>query len=256
MTIPFDNSYLSGVILTILGLILGFIFSRITNRLTQIKYWVRTTKLAISADDGIHGRLEIKHQDVQLKNFYFSNIRLRNESHTDLENVRIAFFVGKDVLILTDYIRYNSSISRISYSPEYSEVLNQPNNPLIFTRREYILPVLNRGQEVHLELTLTHGEHAQSPVIYGSCLHRGVKLSERPNEIEFHGVPMSKTLPWAIIAGLAIYSLMSSFVMSGWIVGIVCLITGFFGQSISAYLIRGWCYIFRKIGLIPPNDEL
>lgn len=249
----FENQYASGVILTVIGALIGIIVSRITGKLSIVTYSVSTSKLGETADNNIHGKIEVHHKERLLPNFYFSKIKIFNPSNNDLENVKLTFFVRQGVLILSDFIKYENAVCSIPYSQEYQSMIQNQNYDLFSTIREYNIPVLNRGQSISLELTLTHGPELKFPIISASMVHKGAKLIESYYSAHFHGVPTTRTLPWAIILGIVLYLAIPLFIINPWVVGIAMLLYGFFAQSVAAFIIKVCDKIGEKIGILPPK---
>jgi hypothetical protein len=245
----FQNQYASGIILLIVGAILGVIVSKIKSRISLVTYSVSTSKLGETANNTIHGKIEVRHRDQILPNFYFSRVRVQNISNSDLEGIRILFYVGDGVLILSDYIRYENEVRVIPYTAEYAAVIEKSDSPMFFARREYNVPVLNRGQAIVLELTLTHRAELGFPYLYASMVHKGAKLVEKPYTIEYHGVSVKRTFPWAIIIGVILYVIASAMSLNPWIGYATMLIYGLFAQSVSAFLIKSKDWVIKKIGI-------
>jgi hypothetical protein len=248
----FNNQYACGTILAFVGALIGYIFAKFASKMAVISYNVSTAKLGETASNDIHGKIEVSHGGQLLPNFYFSKIKIQNCSTQDLENIRLLLYVGDGVLILSDFIRYSNAVRKIPYSADYASVTANPQDPLFFTRREYEIPVLNRGQTILAELTLTHRMDVAFPLIVASMVHKGVKLIEQPHTAEFHGISIRRTLPWAIIIGAVSYIGISTMCSNIWLGSGIMLLYGFFAQSISAYVLKGGDKISRILGITPP----
>jgi hypothetical protein len=248
----FENQYARGIILTFVGTLIGYLVTKITSKMSLVAYSVSTSKLGETANNDIHGKIEVRHRDQILPNFYFSRIKIQNYSNKDLEGVRVLFYVSDGVLILSDFIRYEKEVRRIPYSEEYDSIIVNPQNPLFFTRREYEIPVLNRGQSIILEMTMTHRPDVPFPYIHASMIHKGAKLIEKPYTKEVHGISIRRALPWAIILGIVLYLIVSVASFNPWIGNGIMFVYGLFSQPISAILIKSIDGIARKIGISPP----
>lgn len=249
-----ENEYVRGAILTLAGTFIGVIVTKLFSRMSLVTYSVSTSKMGETTNNTIHGKIEVRHKDQLLPNFYFSRIKIQNISNADLEQIRLLFYVGDGVLILSDFIRYEKEVRLIPYTNEYKAILADPQNPLLFSRREYDIPILNRGQSILLELTLTHRPNVGFPYLHASMVHKGAKLIEKPYTLEFFGVSIRRTLPWAIILGIVLYIFVSSTLMNPWLSGGILIVYGFFGQLLAAVLIKSIDKMARKLGLLPPID--
>src|SRR3989338_6521031 len=249
-----ENQYVRGAILTFVGTIIGIIVTKFFSKMSLVTYSVSTSKMGETTTNNIHGKIEVRHKDQILPNFYFSRIKIQNCSNIDLERVRVLFFVGDGVLILSDFIRYEKEERIIPYSDDYKAVLSDANNPLFFTRREYEIPVLNRGQSMILELTMTHRPDVSFPYLHASMVHKGAKLVEKPYTLEFFGISIRRTLPWAVILGIVLYISVSFMSLNPWLSGGILIVYGFFAQLLSAVLIKGIDKMDRKLGILPPID--
>ena len=241
----FQNQYMIGIILLIVGAILEKIVSKIRSRISLVTYSVSTSKLGETANNDIHGKIEVRHKDQVLPNFYFSRVRVQNISNSDLDGIRLLFYVRDGVLILSDFIRYENEVRHIPYTAEYVAI----NSPIIFSRREYDIPVLNRGQSIVLELTMTHSAEMGFPYLCASMVHKGAKLIEKPYTTEFHGVSIKRTLPWAIILGVILYIILSVMLLNPWIGYAIIFIYGLFAQSVAAFIIKVKDWAIKKIGI-------
>lgn len=250
----FENEYVRGAILTLVGALIGAIITKFTSKMSLVTYSVSTSKLGETTTNYIHGKIEVRHKDQILPNFYFSRIKIQNLSNTDLESIRLLFFVGDGVLILSDFIRYEKEVRLIPYSDEYKVILANPQNPLFFSRREYEIPVLNRGQSIILELTMTHRADVGFPYLRASMVHKGAKLVEKSYTLEFFGVSIRRTLPWSIVLGIAFYIFVSYLSLNPWLGGGILIIYGFFAQLLAAVFIKSIDRMARKLGLLPPID--
>jgi hypothetical protein len=247
-----ENQYFRGTILTLVGTIIGVIVTKMTSRMSSVTYSVSTSKMGETATNDIHGKIEVRHRDQMLPNFYFSRVKIQNYSNEDLERIRVLFYVGDGVLILSDFIRYEKEVRLIPYTEDYKAIIANPQNPLLFTRREYEIPVLNRGQSIILELTMTHRTDVGFPYLHASMVHKGAELVEKPYTTEFLGISIRRTLPWAIIIGIILYIFVSLMSLNPWISGGIMIVYGFFAQLLSALLIKSIDRIARKIGISPP----
>lgn len=252
LKVLFENQYANETLMVVIGTLIGYIATKFTSKMSVVTYNVSTSKLGETANNDIHGKIEVSHRGQVLPNFYCANIVVQNSSTQDLENIQMLFFVGDGVLILSDFIRYTNAVKKIPYSSEYEEISKTPSNKNFFSRREYLIPVLNRGQSINVELTLTHRPDVGFPYINASMVHKGAKLIERPNVIALHGIPMNRTLPWGIALGITLYVVVSLSALNPWISGLILLLYGFFAQSISALALKMIYKVFRWVGILPP----
>src|SRR5689334_22500605 len=113
----------------------------------------------------------------------------------DYENVVVRTFTS-DTVLLTERTDIVDTTQIARWTDEFSQQLavipgQQPTEAqlnLHGMRREYLLPIVNRGQRVRFHF-LNAAKTQQMPSIWLEAVHKGVKVKFRPARIEILGVP-------------------------------------------------------------------
>src|SRR5690606_33323983 len=109
-------------------------------------------------------------------------------------------------------------------------------------QREYIVPIMNRGQTVKITL-LNSGKTAEQPSIWLSVIEKGVKLRFNIPQAQILGVPQPRAAFVGVLIGIVVVIALISFVYDPWALAIVSLIYGLVAQIPGAYAIR----LLRKV---------
>lgn len=226
------------------GILAAVIVQQILNRRGVLSYFVQHQSLGISAEDSTFGNVKITWNDSPVSNLYLSTIELVNESSKDLQNVHVKAY-SDDTILLTEFPHLVGTTECIKYSPAYQQDLYVPpgDSPtdrqleLYRKRREYIVPVMNRGQVVRFQY-LNTSKTPEQPHIWIDLVHPGIVLKFRQPQTQVLGVPQ----PWAslagAIAGIVFATILYTYSPFTWLTAFGCLIFGFFAQIPGAYTIR------------------
>ena len=117
---------------------------------------MRYEHLGASTDDVALGSVRVTWQGVELSNLYIAIIELRNNSVVDLVDVVAVAYSFEDTTILTERTEIVGEPQILDWTDDYRTKVSVPDgqNPttaqqqLRRHRREYKIPVMNRGQRV------------------------------------------------------------------------------------------------------------
>ncbi len=248
------------------------------NRRSQLTYHVTYDRIGISAFDNIHGDVLVTVGGEKVQNLFMSNIWVENRSIRDLEDLEIKVFCGQDMVLMTEQTLIQGTVENLKYSPEFEKIFNkmvnattkindlnvvgktqeiakirlnqQKNWQTYTTSRGYFVPMLGRGQTIKLTY-MTEVKSGAYPAIYIACQKAGVRVKyKEPYQPVWHiwGVPLAE----AGIVGVIIVSIIGIMVISlisiHWIVGIVCLVIGLFGNVVGASVVKFYRW-FRNLAI-------
>lgn len=123
---------------------------------------------------------------------------------------------------------------------------NEPTEQQIDTynhSREYIVPVLNRGQRVVMTYLTTVPGGVQAPGAWLDMLHEGAKVQYRQVVPQIHGVPVRLAISVGIVVCLAVLVVASYTITEPWAAAAVCMVFGLFAQSVGAFMYHGLRFI-------------
>ena len=164
----------------------------------------------------------------------------------DYEDLIIAVYSGGTEL-LSEQTRISGSPAVLQRSEYFSKLLHiekgeEPTKnqlEIYATQREYIVPVMNRGQII----TITYANSVTDYSMLGiwlSVTKKGVKLIERkPQQIVF-GVQQPRAALMGVIIGLFTLPFLVLNMSNVWIVAFVIYFYGLIAQVPGAYAIKAW----------------
>ena len=206
-------------------------------------YHVTHSRVGVSADDPIYGSVGVTWNDNPANNLFFSVIELANESATDYESVVVRIF-SNNTALLSESVFVADSVMPISYSDEYRRTIavppGQTPTPEQFaiynSRREYLIPVLNRGQVVRLSV-LNAAHEEGGPSIWLDIQHTGVICKFKPPGVHVLGVARSKAILVGSLFGLVTVTMLPGAIESDLFVALL------------SFLI-GWLVLLPGIGIV------
>lgn len=226
----------------VLGIFIKGIWDKFKKRIICLRYTVWHQYLGASVDDTRFGSLKLLYNDNPIKSLYMSNIYLTNESEQDLSGLEINIICDQGSAILISYGKNRGSLKELTFADEYNTVLleQKPGNMgYIFGRRDYKVPVLNRGDKVDFTLLTTNFKGLQ-PVLTVSCDHPGVKIKYGNVLPKLFGEPQAQSAWIGSLAALLLCMPIIVFIKSKTIAVLVAAITCLFAILLGIVLIKFW----------------
>jgi len=231
------------------GLIKG-IWDKFKKRIVCIRYTVWHQYLGASVDDPRFGSLKLLYNDNPIKSLYMSNIYLANESEQDLSGLEINIICDQGSAILISYGKNRESLKELTFAEKYNTVLleKKPENmAYIFGRRDYIVPVLNRGGKVDFSLLITNFKGLQ-PVLTVRCDHPGVKIKYGSVLPKLFGEPQAQSAWIGSLAALLLCIPIIVFIKSKIVAVLVAAIICLFAVLLGIVLIKFWKLLIKILG--------
>lgn len=196
---------LSGVF----GVLLTLITQRLLNKRSVFSYTVTHNRVGWSVEDAIYGSVKVTWNNAPVNRLYLSTVEVKNQSMKDHESVVMRVF-SNDTILLTDATRIGNGIEPVDLTEEYKNKLtvsgdSQPTEEqrdLYHHRRDYFVPVINRGQSLRFEL-LNAPHTKEEPTVWLDILHKGVICKFQAPSLQIMGVPQ----PTVIWAGITVSAL-------------------------------------------------
>lgn len=230
------------------GIFIKGIWDKFKKRIICLRYTVWHQYLGASVDDTRFGSLKLLYNNTPLKSLYMSNVKLINESEKDLSALEVNIVCDQGSAILVSYGKNRASLKELKFTDEYNKVLlnqNPDNMGHIFERRDYKIPVLNRGGKVDFSLLTTNLKGLQ-PRLSVSCDYPGAKMKYGNVLPELFGEPQAKSALLGSLAALLlcipIVIFIESKAIAVFIAGLICLFAVLLG-----IILRKLCKLLIKI---------
>ncbi len=255
MDLSFINSkYFFGIVSGLGGVILTLLTQYILNKRGLFTYSVRHERVSVSADDAVFGSVRVTWNGNPVGNLYLSTVELINYSMKDYENVVVRAYTS-DTILLTERTDVVGTTQIAKWTDEFSRQLavvpgQQPTDAqleLHGVRREYLLPIVNRGQMVRLQF-LNAAKTQAGPTIWLEALHKGVKVKFRPARNEILGVPQPTAVWVGMTLGLFFLGFVIKFVHILWLATFFAFIYGLFAQIPGILLVKAWRWLRESFG--------
>lgn len=141
------------------GIAVSVITNNWLNRRSLFAYYVYHNRIGLSTDDEIYGSVKVTWNNNPVARLYLSTVELINESTKDFESVTVRVFTNNS-LLLTQRAELSGTTRDLDFTEEYKQKIHvpkgkQPTTPqldLYRRSRDYIIPIMSRGQKVRFEL--------------------------------------------------------------------------------------------------------
>lgn len=249
-----SNKYFLILVSAIAGALVTWITQRVLNKRGTFSYCVTHNKVGASLDDPTFGNVSVSWNGNAIANLFFSTVELTNESLNDYEEVRITAFTS-DTWLLSESTNITDTPYALKWSKDYEEELHvepgqtatQQQHNTYMSKREYVIPVFNRGQVVTLNyLNAAHTE--ASPHLWLSANVKGVVVKFRVAARQILGVPIQHAGIAGMISGLVAVVPLVSYVENGWAIALLALTYGLLAQLPGALLVKGLRLMRQAIG--------
>ena len=195
------------------GLFMSVVSKAWLNKRGTFTYTVNHQRIGFSSNNSTFGNVTVSWNGTQLPNLFISTIEMKNESLNDYENIIINACTA-DTNLLTEQTQLGGTPNILKWSDNFQELMHisegqshSPTQMEIYSgQREYLIPVLNRGQSVRLSF-LNSAKSTATPSIWLSVLQKGIRLKLRSPQTEHFGVahPIAATV--GVASGLVVIPL-------------------------------------------------
>jgi hypothetical protein len=244
-----DNKYVLSSLTFVSGVVAAITAQQILGRRGLFTYFVQHSRVGVSASDQVLGEVRVTWNGNPVRNLYHSTLELTNQSFKDFQNLAITIYTA-DTRLLSQHTSIVGTPDIVQFAPAYMETLRvaegqQPTQQQFDTynrRREYVVPVLNRGQTLRFNL-LNVADGDASPTIWLHASHPGVKVRFHRAPDLFWGVPRSHAALAGLVAGAVLLIVLLAQVKVSWIVGISAFTYGIFVLIPGALLVQSWRWL-------------
>ena len=246
--------------LTVVPLVLGglatHLWQRYLNRLAAFRWTAMHTHIAVSGDHPHFGKVEVLWNGSPTKNLHFCTIELENESSRDFSDVeiRIVYADGSQIYGegqlsgTTQFMpwtkRYVAEVDALTKAEAHKA---DPAVHNALARREYVIPVFNRGTRFFI--TYLVNSPVEAPYVNVTLDHVGVRAYQRPQRPNMlYGVWQTYAAVVGLLAALIITVVTSLLTRRIWLVATITFTVAAVGSLLGAGIIRAWRWIVRVVG--------
>ena len=145
------------LVAAVAGMLGTLLVGALRTRSARFRYSTRVDRIGTSADDPVFGTVRVQWRNNDVRNLYIAVVEIENASSKDFEDVGLTIYTGNDTLLLSEQTRMIDSPNTVLWSPDFRArlvgpaggvlgVLTQAQWEIYNHRREYLVPVFNRGQ--------------------------------------------------------------------------------------------------------------
>lgn len=226
------------------GIATAWLTQRVLNKRGIFSYSVTHNRIGMTTEDAIFGKVAVSWNGNPVQNLYLSTVEMKNESMNDYENVVVSAFTS-DTRLLTEQTQLVDTPNILEFSEKYKKQVHvEPEGSpsesqwnTYTSSREYVIPILNRGQSVKITY-LNSAKTAAMPSIWLAVAQKGVKLKFQAPRNQILGVPQSHAALFGVLIGIAVLIALSLSIQEPWLVASIAMIYGFVAQLPGAYVIK------------------
>jgi len=245
-----DSRWILGVVCAAAGAFLGNFVAAYRSRIRFIEYTVNHQPLGLSAEDAVFGSVRVTWQGNEVTNLFLSTVTIHNTTFVDYTNLVFRIFTGT-TLLLTEHSEVADSSFMPMATEEFVRLITPPAGTapteaqfnLVRHRREYAVPVLNRGQRIIFTYLTTVPTVGEAPLVWVDMLHPGAQIMFRPAVGEIHGVPVRLALPLGLFVCLLVAVAVTAAIGKVWIGAIICTLAGLTTQTLGAWVYRAFRFV-------------
>jgi hypothetical protein len=247
-----DPKVLVGGLWSALLVVVGAVLVMVRGRVRVLRYVVVHNAVAISAKDDSFGHIEVRLAGGLIDRLWMTTVTLTNDTGKDFEALPIRIYANDDTLLFGERTEVTGTTFKIDHAPEFVKKLALPagtapdaeQQHLFNHRRDYVIPVLNRGESAkwHLLTTVKDVDKGQTPIqgpsVWCDLLKAGVKLRHRVIGPQVLGVPTKAAVGIGLVATVMAYGIALAFDASPWAVALPGTIVGFLAPIIGAWVYK------------------
>ena len=237
-----------------IGAVLSYLVVVIRRRRSLFTYVATHNTAAISSSDPVFGTIAVTWQGNAVANLYASTVELHNRSPNDYENIKVRVF-SNDTQLLAERTEILDTTNVVEFTPEYQQEIHvapgaaasQDQIDLYSRRRDYLLPVFNRGQKCRFSfLNSTHDPNS-TPTLWLEVIHKGVKCEYYVEPQLFWGVPQPLSALLGVIIGFLIVVIMLRFISDPWTTALISFLIGTIALVPGAIALKSYYWVRDKL---------
>lgn len=230
----------------LVGALVTHIWTRFRSRLATLSWTATSARWAVSAADTGYGAVQVLYENQPVNNLHVVTIILRNESTRDLVDLPITFAFLEGTLILISEGSVVGNIRPLAVDQAFmgawrEAVSADPLSPQVRyfqTRRDYAIPVFNRGSVARFDALVTRPIDNNNPLVNVEISHAGVQVKNRAPATELLGVPQTRAQIYGIILAAVVTYAAVKYLRAPGAIGATSLMVGLMASVIGALAIR------------------
>lgn len=242
------------------GAILAHLWQRYRNRMVVLRWQAWHQPIALSAQNPAFGTIEVRYNGNVVQNVFLSRVEIENESNKDLVNLDLNVLYTDGTTIYTAEGLVQGSVNGLLFTPGFAADLNRlltmstddPSHaPLLnhlARRRDFRIPVLNRGGKANIALLVHAPPTGQNPFIHLATDSAGVKLVMQGPRFLLFGVDRNIAALVGLIFGAGLVVVIGTRIGTPYILALVAFIIGAFAAPLGAALVRALRFVRRLFG--------
>jgi len=254
MTIPYDpaiaQQVVGGLILLALGGVLTSFVGRYRARVTTLRYSVWHSFFGSTITDPHLGSVEVRFGGNKVESLWYSTIRVTNDSARDITGLTLNITCDPDTHLLTARAVVSGSLNDLMLTTAYlSSAMDKKGEltSLAFTRRDFAVPVLNRGQTIEVYFLTTNTKNVQ-PFMTVGCDHEATRLRFAVAKPLYLGEPQQETA-WigSLMALIACWPIVV-FVPSKPVAVAIAVLLGILALPVGVAVRKAFRFCIRLLG--------
>jgi hypothetical protein len=243
-TVTLSHNIVMAAVTSLVSIAATLVVQWLLNRRRLITWSATHTRLGISADDAVFGSVRVTINGNPVQNLFSSTVELVNQSTKDFDNLPIRLYTC-DVSLQSERSELVGTTQIIPHSTTYIEEIavkpgEKPSEAQLkiwSSRRDYLVPVLNRGQTARFTYLCT-ADNGLPPEIYVEIQRQGVIAKFRSPTPQYMDVPHKKAALIGSLIGITALVAVSTISLSGATIGLVALVYGLLAVVPGAVIYR------------------
>ena len=241
---------ISPFVYAIAGAVLTLITQSLAHKRGVFTYQVFHRSVGMSTDDPVYGSVRVTWNDNKVSDLCFSVVEVVNESMKDYSDVVICVH-SNDTILLTESAAVLGSVRHIGHSDDYKSALavapgEQPSGEqfeIYRSRREFVVPSINRGQTIRLSLLNVPIDSGKGPSIWVDIQHQGITCRFKEPRIQILGIDRNRAAIVGTLAGLVGVWYLANGIENNLVIAIVSFLVGWMALILGLGLV----WAFRKL---------
>jgi hypothetical protein len=238
-----NKDIINPLLIFLFGAIVNHLWNNYRNSLIKLKYTVWHLYLGASIEDTPFGKLEMSYNGNPVESLYMSTVVIKNDSKKDISKMELNILCDDSSNILVSQGKNTSSTKKLGFTNEYKQLIKNKEkedtkeDTKKHKKRDYFVPVLNRGEVLEFALVVTNVEGVQ-PIVTVNCDHPGVKIEYKEDGPQIFGIPQKISTIFGLVLSIFISILIILYVPSKVIAVLLAITFGLFASIIGAFIIK------------------
>ena len=242
------------VVSSVGGGAITYLVTALLAKSASFRYSFKTERIGITADDPVFGAVRVQWRDTEVRNLYLITYEVENASAKDFENVALTIYTSNNTMLLGERPGIVDTPDHVPWSPSFQERLAVPPGETLTAdqlwiynhRREYLVPVLNRGQKVRLQYVCTRPQDDLWPDVFLNVPVKGIRLVHQRSVNFFLGVPVERAVIPGMAVAVLIWAASAAYLQSTWLAATLSLLAGLTVLPIGALVYKARQKLWRK----------